>query len=111
MVRARACVVTMGLCLVAVGGSAGGCSSDDDGIGLGVGSDAGIPPAPAPLPTAFAPCAGVGVIGVGHFALSPDGRNLAAATSSGQLILIDVETGGRTRTFWELEGVLTTVAF
>jgi WD40 repeat protein len=75
------------------------------------GTDAGLPDPPAPLPTAFQACGGIGAGGLVHSALSPDGRDLAVATTSGQLLLLDPLTGERRQTIWALEGALSTVRF
>jgi WD40 repeat protein len=75
------------------------------------GTDAGFPDPPAPLPAAFQACGGIGAGGLAHSALSPDGRDLAVATTSGQLLLLDPLTGERRRTIWALEGALSTVRF
>ena len=109
---ARSRVVSLGLGLSLVAVLPSGCSSTDGEMDAGgVGSDAGVPPAPPPLPTSFQVCAGIGVTGVAQFAVSPDGGDLAVTTHSGQLIVLDSGTGERRRTFWELEGVQSAVAF
>jgi hypothetical protein len=55
--------------------------------------NAAVPPPPPPLPTGFRACIGIGATGDARSALSPDGRYLAIATGSGQLILLDPDSG------------------
>ncbi len=87
-----------------------GCSSAGDAT-VPIEWDAMVPPPPPPLPTDFRACVGIGATGDARSALSPDGRDLAIATGSGQLILLDPESGERKRTIWDLHGAMTTVVF
>jgi WD40 repeat protein len=69
------------------------------------------PPPQGPVPIGFQPCAARGGGTLVHSILSPDGRDLAVATWSGQLLILDPVTGERQRTIWDLPGRLSTVAF